>query len=296
MGEYYLNFLQVTKFKCGGFTVGVALNHCMADGITAMEFINSWAETTRGMALKMGAPFLDRSILASRQPPKYHFPHNEFKEIEDISNMKLLYQKEQIVYKSFKFDLKKVNRLKKQATEDGSIKNCTTFMVLTAHIWRARSKALKMKHNQETKLLFAVDGRSKFNPPLPKGYFGNGIYLTCCLCTAGELIEKPLSFAIQNVQNAIKMLTEEYIRSGIDYFEETRARPSLTATLTVTTWTKLAFNTTDFGWGEPTQTGCVTLPEKEMALFLSSGKEKETTVILGLPITAMKTLQVLMQD
>ncbi|CAK9147387.1 unnamed protein product [Ilex paraguariensis] len=286
---------QVTRFKCGGFVLGMTINHCLTDGITAMGFVNSWAETARGISPST-PPFLDRSILTSRQPPNIKFPHEEFLEIKDISNMVSLYQQDQMVFKSFDFDPEKLARLKKIAMEDGVIKSCTSFTVLTALVWRARSKVLKMKPNQQTKLLFAVDGRSKLIPPLPKGYFGNGIVLTCCLCTAGELIEKPLSFAVGLVKNAIKMVTDEFIRSTIDYFEVTRARPSLTGTLLVTSWTRLAFNTADFGWGEPIQSGAVTLPEKEVVLFISSGKEKRgTTLLLGLPLTAMKAFQELMQ-
>jgi omega-hydroxypalmitate O-feruloyl transferase len=30
---------MVTTFKCGGF------NHCMFNGVGAMQFVNSWGET-----------------------------------------------------------------------------------------------------------------------------------------------------------------------------------------------------------------------------------------------------------
>nr|DAD30488.1 TPA_asm: hypothetical protein HUJ06_009339 [Nelumbo nucifera] len=51
---------QVTTFKCGGFVLGLGINHCMFDGLGAMEFINAWGETARGLPLKV-PPFLDRS-------------------------------------------------------------------------------------------------------------------------------------------------------------------------------------------------------------------------------------------
>ncbi|KAK1281815.1 Omega-hydroxypalmitate O-feruloyl transferase [Acorus calamus] len=71
------------------------------------------------------------------------------------------------------------------------------------------------------------------------------------------------------------MVTGEYMRSAVDYFEATRARPSLAGMLLLTTWSRLSFDTTDFGWGEPTRSGPVALPEKEVVLFLSRGKEKK---------------------
>jgi len=120
--------------------------------------------------------------------------------------------------------------------------------------------------------------------------------LTNSICQAGELLEKPLSFAVGLVKDAIKLVTDEYMRSAIDYFEVTRARPSLASTLLITTWSRLSFHTTDFGWGEPVLSGPVALPEKEVVLFSSQGKERKSiNVLLGLPAPAMKIFQELMQ-
>ncbi|XP_052180552.1 omega-hydroxypalmitate O-feruloyl transferase [Diospyros lotus] len=285
---------QVTKFKCGGFVLGLCMNHCMFDGLGAMEFVNSWGETARGLPLRV-PPFLDRTILKARNPPEIEFPHHEFAEIEDISDTADLY-KQEMLYRSFCFGPDKLEQLKLRAMEDGSLNKCTTFEALSAFVWRARSKALKLKPDQRTKLLFAVDGRPRFEPPLPEGYFGNGIVLTNSMCPAGELMDNPFPFAVRLVQEAVKMVTDSCMRSAIDYFEVTRARPSLTATLLITTWSRLSFHTTDFGWGEPLLSGPVALPEKEVILFLSHGKDrKNINVLLGLPAPAMKIFEDLMK-
>ncbi|CAG7906646.1 unnamed protein product [Brassica rapa] len=285
---------QVTKFKCGGFVLGLCMNHCMFDGIGAMEFVNSWGQVARGLPLTT-PPFSDRTILTARNPPKIENLHQEFEEIEDKSNINSLYSKEPTLHRSFCFDPEKIKKLKLQATENSESllgNSCTTFEALSAFVWRARTKSLKMLSDQKTKLLFAVDGRAKFEPPLPKGYFGNGIVLTNSICEAGELNEKPLSFAVGLVREAIKMVTDGYMRSAIDYFEVTRARPSLSSTLLITTWSRLGFHTTDFGWGEPVLSGPVALPEKEVTLFLSHGEERRSiNVLLGLPASAMDVFQ-----
>ncbi|XP_057459724.1 LOW QUALITY PROTEIN: omega-hydroxypalmitate O-feruloyl transferase-like [Actinidia eriantha] len=285
---------QVTKFKCGGFVLGLCMNHCMFDGLGAMEFVNSWGETACGLPLKV-PPFKDRTILKARNTPKIEFPHHEFAEIKDVSNTFDLY-KEEMLYRSFCFDPDKLEHLKTKAMEDGVLPKCTTFEALSAFVWKSRSEALKMKPEQETKLLFAVDGRSRFDPKIPEGYFGNGIVLTNSLCTAGELVGNKLSFAVRLVQEAVKLVTDSYMRSAIDYFEVTRARPSLAATLLITTWSRLSFHTTNFGWGEPILSGPVALPEKEVILFLSHGRERKSiNVLLGLPAPAMEVFEGLMQ-
>ncbi|KDP41799.1 hypothetical protein JCGZ_26817 [Jatropha curcas] len=286
---------QVTKFKCGGFVLGLCMNHCMFDGIGAMEFVNSWGETARGLPLSI-PPFIDRTILKARNPPKTEYNHQEFAEIEDKSKTNTLYKEEEILYNSFCFNPEMLNKIKTKAMEDGILEKCTTFETLSAFVWRARTKALNLVPDQETKLLFAVDGRPKFNPKLPEGYFGNGIVLTNSICKVSELLDSPLSYAVGLVQNSIKMVTDSYMRSAIDYFEVTRARPSLASTLLITTWSRLSFHTTDFGWGEPILSGPVALPEKEVILFLSHGNERKSiNVLLGLPASAMKVFQELMQ-
>ncbi|KAL7106610.1 hypothetical protein ACP275_06G004300 [Erythranthe tilingii] len=288
---------QVTKFKCGGFVLGVCVNHCMFDGVSAMEFVNAWGATARGLPLTE-PPFLDRTILNARCPPKIEYDHREFLEIQDLLSL----DTDELVYGSFVFDREKIEKLKKIGmNDDGNngvvLKKCTSFEVLSAFVWRARTKALNFPHDQETKLLFAVDGRNKFDPPLPKGYFGNAIVLTNCICKAGELLEKPLSHGVRLVQESIKTVNDGYMRSAIDYFEATRARPSLNSTLLITTWCQLSFNTTDFGWGEPVLSGPVGLPEKEVILFLSNGKDRKgVTVLVGLPVSAMNKFQELLQE
>jgi omega-hydroxypalmitate O-feruloyl transferase len=173
--------IQVTRFKCGGFSIGLAQNHCMADGLSTVQFLHNWAEITRGLPLSI-SPFIDRTIQKARQPPKVEFPHHEFSEIEDISDLAGLYSSEPIEYNAFDFDERRLNRLKQIAAEDGIVINCSSFVALTAFVWRARTQALKMSPDQQTKLLFSIDGRSRVNPPLPKGFWGNAIVLACCIC------------------------------------------------------------------------------------------------------------------
>lgn len=284
----------MTKFKCGGFVLGLCMNHCMFDGIGAMEFVNSWGETARGLPLTT-PPFLDRTVLKAREPPQMAYQHQEFAEIQDLSTTTELY-KDKMLYKSFCFSPENLEKLKNKALEDGVLGKCSTFESLSAFVWRARTQALDLRPAQETKLLFAVDGRSRLNPPLPKGYFGNGIVLTNSISKAGELLENPLSYSVGLVQEAVKLVTDGYMRSAIDYFEATRARPSLASTLVITTWSRLSFHTTDFGWGPPVLAGPVALPEKEVILFLSHGEQRKSiNVLLGLPSSAMKIFQDLMQ-
>ncbi|KAI5012402.1 hypothetical protein ZWY2020_024536 [Hordeum vulgare] len=275
----------------------LGMNHCMFDGLGAMEFVNSWAEMARGATELTVPPFLDRAVLRARDPPVISFPHHEFEEIADVSEMAALYGGQELVYRSFCFDPDRLERVRGLALADGDLERCTTFEALSGLVWRARTPARGRAPEQQTQLRFAGDGRRRVGPPLPQGSVGNGIVLTNALATAGDLLSAPVSRAVGKVQEAVRMVTDEYMRSAVDYFEATRARPSLASTLLITTWSRLAFNGADFGWGEPAMSGPVTLPEKEVILFLAHGKERKSiNVLLGLPASAMDAFQELMDE
>ncbi|XP_043715554.1 omega-hydroxypalmitate O-feruloyl transferase-like [Telopea speciosissima] len=113
--------VQVTRFQCGGFVLGLRMNHCMSDGTSLHDNIS-------GMN-------------------------------EDGSNFPFIRRDEQSVFKSFTFDLQKMMQLKKIAMEDGTIKSATDFELIMAFTWRARTKALKMNLSEPSKVLIvSMDG------------------------------------------------------------------------------------------------------------------------------------------
>lgn len=272
------------------------MSHNMFDGVAAMEFLNSWCETAKGLPLSL-PPFLDRTILRPRNPPKIEFAHNEFDDIEDISSTGKLYEEEKLVYRSFLFEPEKLDKLKTMAMEkDNNNNKVSTFQALTGFLWKSRCEALGFKPEQRVKLLFAADGRSRFVPRLPEGYSGNGIVLTGLVTSAREIVENPLSHSVGLVKSVVELVTDGFMRSAMDYFEVNRTRPSLNATLCITSWSKLTLHKLDFGWGEPVFSGPVGLPGKEAILLLPSGNDmKSIDVFLGLPTSAMEVFEELMK-
>lgn len=280
---------QVTKFKCGGFCLGFSVDHTIVDGICAMEFVNSWGEVTRGLPIS-NPPFLDRTLLKARVPPNVRFAH-AFEQIIDMSDTMALLEEEMHVKKSFIFRMEKLEQLKKIALEDEVLKKCTTFETLTAFMWRAQTRSLRLHPDQQVRVLFTVDGRSKLDPPLPKGFFGNAAMLMSCQSSVREILDNPLSSTIQKIQEKIKMVTDDYIRSSIDYFEEHHERKPLTYTIILNAWSRLEFHSADFGWGGPIYSGPLHVANN-MVLFLPHGKERrDISLFLGLPASAMKIFE-----
>ncbi|MCL7025685.1 hypothetical protein MKW94_015022 [Papaver nudicaule] len=268
---------QVTKFKCGGFVLGVSMNHAMVDGTSAMEFMKSWGEVTRGLPLT-NPPVLDRTILRARNPPKVEFTHG-YEDIVDVSNIEALFQQESVIHKSFIFHPENLKQLKRKAMEDGVLQRCTSFEVLTALM-----------------LLFAVDGRSRLDPQLPKGYFGNAIMTINCQCSVSEMLDSPLSSTIERIQSLIKMITSDYVKLAIDFLEEPQSFRLQGSTVLLSDWSKLGFNSMDFGWGGPFFAGPPKLTRKEFVLFLAHGKDnKGINLVLQLPASSVKIFEELIQ-
>ncbi|XP_026452850.1 omega-hydroxypalmitate O-feruloyl transferase-like [Papaver somniferum] len=281
--------VQVTKFKCGGFILGLSMNHTVFDGTGAMEFVISWGEVTRGLPLTK-PPFLDRTLLKARTPLKTHFNHI-LEEIIDISNTNALWEEENLLNKSFIFHPHKLERLKKKAMEDGVLKNCSTFEALTSFIWRARTKSLRLHPDQQVRLLFPVDARSRFDPPLPKGYFGNAFALKNCQCSVSEILRSPLSSMIERIRQLIKLVTDQYMRSAIDSLEEYEHPLPKAHTLFLSVWTRIGFHDMDFGSGGPFFSGPPTLPTS-VVFFLAHGEERKSiNLCLSLPVSAMKIFE-----
>ncbi|KAG0485393.1 hypothetical protein HPP92_009472 [Vanilla planifolia] len=293
--EVPLLSVQITKMKCGGFVLGLALSHFIADGMSMALFLHAWAEATRGLPLSVN-PFLDRTLLLARCPPLVEYPHREFIDLAvRASAQGALNSSEPFLQRYFAFDASKLARLKRLAY-DGDGPPPSTFSALAGLVWRSWTKALNKPWTDQVMLLFAVNVRNRLKPPLPVGFFGNAVVPGCSIAMAGELINRPLSYAVEMVQHAARLVTDEFVRSVIDDYELTRSRLSLAGTLLITDWTHLGFGDTDFGWGCPKMGTPAELFNGDMALFSSTSKNnKDIFVIVALPESAMSSFMEIME-
>ncbi|KAL3729768.1 hypothetical protein ACJRO7_026841 [Eucalyptus globulus] len=296
--EVPLLTVQVTTFKCGGIVVGIVMNHVLVDGKALMDFIACWTDLARAK-LPSVLPFLDRSVLGPRQPPRVDLPHHEYAPIDRCLGRVVDPQTQPLVYRSFCFKPHALIQLKNAAkitTQNGSSVVPTTFEVISAVAWISRTKALGIGPHETTKLLTAVDGRPKFNPPLPSGYFGNGIAWSCAECSAGELTRNPFSFAVRTVHEALASVTESYIRSAIDHVELNRVQVDCGGNACcISNWSRLSSYEMDFGFGRPFQVAPATVPANAILVTSRSRESDELFVSLGLTRDAMDVFSKLIQ-
>ncbi|KAJ6355297.1 hypothetical protein OIU77_005810 [Salix suchowensis] len=233
ISSYPLLVLQVTRFRCGGVCLGVGWHHIMADGTGCLHFINAWSDIARGLPIKT-PPYFDPSHSSWKSPTQPYLPSRRI--TSDL-----------------------LSTLKAMAKNDAGKMEYSTYVILTAHIWRCVCKARGLSDDQLTKLNIATNGRKRFRPAIPPGYFGNVTFSTSPIALYGGLLSESLVHTAERIHRAIKRMDDEYLRSAVDYLEnlgeptavmrnsETYRSPNLS----IVNWVNLPFYDADFGWGKP---------------------------------------------
>lgn len=248
----------MTRFKCGAVSLGVGLHHILADGTSALHFINSWSDVARGLPVST-PPFIDRTLLRARDPPNPTFHHNEYDPPPRMNPPPPQSQPKTTCTKIFRITPEQLDALKaKVRTEDGTVRY-STYETITAHIWRSMCKARGLSDDQASKLYISTDGRFRLNPQLPPGYLGNVLFTTTVMGLSGEIQSKPLVRTMERIRGGLRRMDDEYLRSALDYIG---AQPDLTAlkrgphtyaspNLNIVSWIRLPVHDADFGWGRP---------------------------------------------
>ncbi|KAF3652038.1 putative F-box/LRR-repeat protein 23-like [Capsicum annuum] len=269
---------QVTRFSCGGFSLGLRICHCLCDGVGAMQFVSAWAATARLSKLTVNPkPCWDREILMPHDPPLIVHPHIEFKRIEDGSSLTKSLWLVKPVQKCYRVSREYQAHLKSLA---GNL-SCTTFDAMAAHVWRSWVKALEVKPlDYELRLTFSVNCRSRLsNPPLKQGFYGNAVCVACATSTVSGLVNTYLFDTTCLVRKARLSVCEAYLRSTIDFIQVNRpTRLEFGGKLTITQWTRFSmYESADFGWGKPIYAGPIDLtPTPQVCVFLPQGGDDDS--------------------
>ncbi|XVE98223.1 hypothetical protein REPUB_Repub03eG0087300 [Reevesia pubescens] len=277
---------QVTLFGCGGFSLGLRLCHCICDGLGAMQILGAWAATAKaGILVTNPEPCWDREFFQPRDPPMVKYPHPEFMRIDEGSSLTMSLWKSKPVQKCYKVSHQFQALLKSLAQPDDML-GCSTFDAMAAHVWRSWVKALDVKPlDHQLRLTFSVNARPKLkNPPLKQGFYGNVVCVACGISPVYDLITGRLSDTARLVREARLNISEEYVRSTVDYIEVDRPRRlEFGGKLTITQWTRFSlYESADFGWGRPIYAGPIDLtPTPQVCVFLpEGGAESSGTMVV----------------
>ncbi|KAI8020959.1 Spermidine hydroxycinnamoyl transferase [Camellia lanceoleosa] len=295
-----LLLVQLTKFSCGGVSLGLATSHIMIDGLSLSHFISTWAKFARGEPLDV-LPFLDRTLLLARDPPiPPQFNHDRFSPppllIGGSDNQEE--RSKETTVAMFHLSKTQVEKLKHMAnvSRATNVQSYSRYEAVAGHLWRCTCNAREHKNNQITKLYFQVNFRNRMLPPFPQGYFGNAILRIAASSQSGELMTRPLGHASSKIREAVEMVTDDYVRSAIDLV---KVQPDLTRFRTyhtvgstqghfygnpnieITSWIGLPLKNVDFGWGKEIYMGPATVAF-DGKCFIFSGRDGDGSLTIAM--------------
>ncbi|KAI9123067.1 hypothetical protein K1719_005956 [Acacia pycnantha] len=305
--ELPLFLVQLTTFRCGGFSIGVAFSHAVADGTAGVHFMSEWARVTRGETLQT-PPFLNRSVFRAGEPPLGLSPPPTLDEYPEYGDPVLLIgqsdaseeKKKKTTTAMLKITKAQVEKLRKMANdscEKPMARGFTRYETICGHVWRIACKARTHKKEQQAVICICVDSRSRMTPELPREYFGTATFDVIAQSLAGDLMSKPLGFAASKLRETAEKATDKYIRSLIEFLKNLEdltehidndtvlgkedgpfyGNPRVTAV----SWLTLPTYGFDFGWGKEQYMGpgpC----EDDGYFFLIQSPEGDGSVVVAM--------------
>ncbi|XP_065850770.1 shikimate O-hydroxycinnamoyltransferase-like [Euphorbia lathyris] len=305
MSSYPLLAVQLTRFKCGSVCLGVSLHHTVADGTSAIYFMNSWSDIARGISIAV-PPFIDRTLLDARVPPTPIFHHTEYSPPPVMKNASIqIHEAMPTCTEILKITYDQLTTLKSKFKNNESGISYSTYEILTAHIWYCMCKARELDDDQETKLYIATDGRFRLIPPLPPGYFGNVLFTTTVLSSSGEIESRPLVETMEKIHKSLRKMDDGYLRSALDYLKKQSdltvlmrgANTFKCPNLNIVSWVRLPIHDADFGWGRPVYMGPAKVVFEGMAYIMpSANNDKNLSLIICLHTNHMESFHKFFYD
>ncbi|KAL9320342.1 hypothetical protein ACSQ67_012181 [Phaseolus vulgaris] len=288
--ETPLLLVQVTRLKCGGFILALRFSHTMADGFGYQQFMNAWVEMARGATKPSIAPVWRRELLMARDPPRITRNHREYEQIQDT----LPSSNHNLIQRSFFFGRLDIAALRKSIPQH--LQHCSTFDLITACLWRCRTKAMQIEANEDVRMMCIVNARGRFNPPLPVGYYGNAFAYPAAVTSAGKLCQNPFGYAVELINKVKGEMKEEYLQSVADLMvmKERSLLFTTVRSCIVSSLVQVKFRAMDFGWGEAVyggvaQAGAGSFPGASYFYSAKNGKGEEGIIFpISLPAEAME--------
>lgn len=229
--------MQVTEFKCGGFTVGIKFSHAMFDGNGAGQFMVAIGEMARGLPKPTVKPVWYRDVIPRLSPG----PDPD----EEPPTIKAL--------QSYTTDLSldRINQLKDNFEKETGGR-CTTFDIVLAIFWQCRTRAIDQQPDADVCLTSAANVRGFLRDRLPPegGYYGNCLNLITLKATAGQIANGSIFDIVRLVKEA-KDNVEVQCSRWLKGIGGPPMPPSTYPNVLLIDWRRLGFFEADYGWGPP---------------------------------------------
>ncbi|KAE9446139.1 hypothetical protein C3L33_21963, partial [Rhododendron williamsianum] len=177
----------------------------MSDGAGPIQFLSAIAEFAQGKEVTAPSvsPMWQRERLSARHPPRITCLHHEYEQVLDTNKDDA---NSTPIQKPFFFGPKDIRAIRNHLPPHAS---SSTFEVLTACLWRCRTRALALDPNNTVRVSCVVNGRSLPGLIVPHGYYGNVITYPASILKAGKVCYFPLEYTVELVKMAKPQMTAE---------------------------------------------------------------------------------------
>ena len=172
--------------------------------------------------------------------------------------------------------------------------HATTFELLTAVMWRCRTKALGYELHHRVRLMVSVNARGKWkrHTLIPLGYYGNALFYPVVDATVSDLCGSPLCHTIELVRQAKEIMTDENMESMVDFIASIHGKPpqEIGRLYEVCDIKWVGQDALDFGWAKRISGG-VPISYKSVSYHMRCTNDKSENLIavsLVLPREAME--------
>ncbi|KAJ0500394.1 putative anthocyanin 6''-O-malonyltransferase [Helianthus annuus] len=284
--------VQVTLFPNCGISIGMTNHHSLGDASTTFCFLKAWTS----VAQSNGS---DENFLANGTLPIYDRLVN-YPKLDEIYLKKAKVEAFNEEYKlprlcgptdkvraTFILSRTVINGLKKLvSTQIPTLAYLSSFTIACSYIWNCVASL----HNDEIVLFgFAIDCRSRMDPPIPAAYFGN--FLGRCINVARTTIltgkDGFLAAAELIGENLNKILTDkDGLVKGLVPMENMFADGWPTRMMGVAGSPKHKLYDLDFGFGKPKKHEWVSIDYNVGSISISTSRESNEDLEIGLCLSA----------
>ncbi|CAK8561132.1 unnamed protein product [Lathyrus sativus] len=251
--------VQVTELVDGIF-IGFTFNHVVADGKSSGDFINSWAEISRGCCDQISKlPSFERWFPDDVQRPiRFPFSVESHKNESDKLNFSSLHdEKFNLSERLYHFTNEKIMELKFKANAMIGTNKISSLQALLTHLWCCVIRSKQLDPQEEVHCRVLIGARLRLLPLLPEDYFGNAGKVGGVTMKAGELLEEgALGKGAWEIHKMISSQSNEKFK---DHYESWLRNPILpnpdgisnNSSLAIGSSPRFDFYGNDFGWGKP---------------------------------------------
>ncbi|XP_057791883.1 stemmadenine O-acetyltransferase-like [Salvia miltiorrhiza] len=257
-GDNLILSVKTSFFECGGIAVGVCLSHKLADGWSALAFINAWAAQCRGEGSRIIHPSFD---LALRFPPMNSSRRSHFN---------LAVTEDRIVTRRLVFEKEKVDRVRKLEASRSEVKDPSRVEAVSAFLWRSFIGAHKRAGVETASFpaVHAVNLRPRAAPPLPDHAFGN------CVTAAAAVSEDGDGDLVSRLRAAIRGVDENYINRAVENVRSVDEGDNSSllkpGNCIFSSWLRFPVYEVDFGWGKPARVCTVGMPYMNLVVLMDT--------------------------